>query len=175
MCSRFHLFNSPLQSQTFAQTMCASATSTTKTSLTQESKTDQKLNDVFWNLFCRHTVDDNGSIIDPRATHSSHEHVHGPRCDTHPRGRPPDVFFSCCFFLFVSGCNTMQCPRFSAQSNCMGTGVSCDGGKVVKLCVCCCVAALCELCSVLFRLLDGFQLNGSIPSTIGELTALTFM
>jgi hypothetical protein len=90
------------------------------------------------------------------------------------------------FFFIWAGCNdTAVCPRFNASSNCPGLGLNlrlnCTGGKVTMLYVLgSCSQASVVASDVIFmcsppRDLPFQALTGSIPSTIGQLSALTYL
>jgi hypothetical protein len=80
----------------------------------------------------------------------------------------------CVSFGFCAGCNFTSCPRFRVTSTCVGAGLNCVGGKVTQLCV----LASEVYVDVVFdshRNWPELQLNGSIPSEIAQLTALTHL
>jgi hypothetical protein len=84
-------------------------------------------------------------------------------------------FFFFFFFFFSKGCNTTVCPRFTLSSECDGSRLFCIAGRVTMLCVLESAFLCVDLDRVICRSFYQIQLNGSIPSTIGQLSALTVL
>jgi hypothetical protein len=80
------------------------------------------------------------------------------------------------FFSFP-GCDTSTCTRFPQNQPCSGVGLECSGSNVVALydalTVVCGLSDQRSVGSWNCRYLHDNQLTGTIPSTVGQLTALT--
>lgn len=97
----------------------------------------------------------------------------------------------CCpltFFIFFShpGCSTLSCPRFANGSSCdpnknnpsNTTSITCINGKVTRLWVGppqVPVSFDSDQRFHFFRILPNKSLNGTLPETIGQLTALNYL